>query len=155
VSAQRRPAAERFVPMTVADLDAVMAIEAEVYPFPWTRGNFHDSLHAGHSCWTLRDADGALAGYSIVMLALDEAHLLNLTVARPFHGSGCGWQLLDWMARRACEHGARTLLLEVRPTNGAAVRLYERYGFQRIGLRRDYYPALGGREDAWVLRITL
>ncbi len=143
------------MPMLATDLDAVMTIEVDVYPFPWTRGNFQDSLHAGHSCWTLRDERGALAGYSIVMLALDEAHLLNLTVARAFHGSGCGWQLLDWMARRAYEHGARTMLLEVRPTNTAAVRLYERYGFERIGLRRDYYPAPGGREDAWVLRITL
>ncbi len=92
----------------------------QIYPFPWTRGNFADSLHAGYSCWVLRDAGGQLLAYAIVMLALDEAHLLNLSVARDAQRAGLGWRTLQWMAEVSREHGARTMLLEVRPSNPAA-----------------------------------
>jgi ribosomal-protein-alanine N-acetyltransferase len=155
MSAQLRPAPERFEPMSRGDLDAVLAVEDEIYPFPWTRGNFEDSLHAGYSAWILRDADATLIAYAVMMLAVDEAHLLNLSVARRYHRHGYGWTMLEWMAARARDHGARTMLLEVRPSNAPARRLYERYGFERIGVRRGYYPSHGGREDALVLRIAL
>ncbi len=155
MSAVVRPAEERFEPMLMRDVDEIVAIEREIYPFPWTRGNFQDALAAGYSAWVLRDADDALIGYAVVMLALDEAHLLNLSVARPYQRYGFGWRLLDWMAQRARDHGARTMLLEVRPSNVAAQRLYARYGFERIGVRRGYYPSHGGREDALVMRISL
>ena len=89
------------------------------------------------------------------MFAIDEAHLLNLSVAREVQRGGLGWRTLEWMAEVARGHGARTMLLEVRPSNPAAIRLYERYGFQHIGVRRGYYPAHNGREDAVVMRITL
>jgi [ribosomal protein S18]-alanine N-acetyltransferase len=155
VSALLRPDDARYAPMTDADLDEVVAAESEIYPFPWTRGNFVDALHAGYSAWVLRDAAGRVAAYSVLMMALDEAHLLNLSVARQAQRTGLGWRTLDWMAGVARGHGGRTMLLEVRPTNEAAVRLYERYGFDRIGVRRGYYPAHGGREDAIVMRIAL
>lgn len=155
MSALPRPAPDRYAPMTEGDLDDVVAVEEDIYPFPWTRGNFADSLNAGYSCWVLRDSDGSLQAYGIVMIALDEAHLLNLSVARGFQRGGLGWRTLEWMAGAAREHGARTLLLEVRPSNPAALRLYERYGFQRVGVRRGYYPAHDGREDAIVMRIPL
>ncbi len=155
MSAVVRPAEERFEPMLTRDVDEIVAIEREIYPFPWTRGNFQDALAAGYSAWVLRDADGALIGYAVVMLALGEAHLLNLSVARAYQRCGFGWRLLDWMAQRARDHGARTMLLEVRPSNVAAQRLYARYGFERIGVRRGYYPSHGGREDALVMRISL
>ena len=96
-----------------------------------------------------------LIALPVLMVALDEAHLLNLSVARAYQRQGLGWQLLDWMAARAREHGARTLLLEVRPSNAPARRLYERYGLKKIGMRRDYYPAERGREDAEVMSISL
>ena len=160
MSAVARPLEERFAPMLMADLDEVIAIEDTVYPFPWTRGNFEDSLRAGYCAWTLRVADAAqraapLVAYAIVMIALDEAHLLNLSVARSWHRAGLGWRMLEWMAQQSRDHGARNMLLEVRPSNTAAQRLYQRYGFQRIGVRRGYYPALDGREDAIVMRIAL
>jgi ribosomal-protein-alanine N-acetyltransferase len=155
MSAVVRPAEERFEPMLASDLDDIVAIEREIYPFPWTRGNFQDSLAAGYSAWLLRDASGEVIAYAIVMLALDEAHLLNLSVARPYQRLGFGWRMLEWMARQARDYGARTMLLEVRPSNAPAQRLYERYGFERIGVRRAYYPAYGGREDAVVMRIAL
>ena len=141
--------------MTTGDLDDVVRVEAQIYPFPWTHGNFADSLRSGYSCWVLRDRVGALQAYAIVMLTLDEAHLLNLSVARDCQGLGLGWRTLEWIAQVARGHGARTMLLEVRPSNPAAIRLYERYGFQRIGVRRGYYPAADGREDAIVMRVTL
>jgi ribosomal-protein-alanine N-acetyltransferase len=83
------------------------------------------------------------------------AHLLNLSVAQEAQRTGLGWRTLEWMADVARGYGARTMLLEVRPSNAAALRLYERYGFERIGVRRGYYPAHSGREDAIVMRIAL
>lgn len=156
MSAQPLPVlAEGFAPLGPLDLDEVMAIERAVYPFPWTRGNFDDALRAGYCAWTLRDAAGALVAYAVVMIVLDEAHLLNLSVAAGRQRAGNGWRMLDWIAQRAREHGARSLLLEVRPSNLAALRLYERYGFTPIGRRRGYYPAASGREDAQVMRVVL
>ncbi len=154
-----RAAQDHFVPMRRDDLDEVLAIENEVYPFPWTRGNFDDALRAGYSAWLLRSGDrrdpGALIAYAIVMIAVDEAHLLNLSVAQACQRGGYGWRMLEWVAEQSRGHGARSMLLEVRPSNMPAQRLYERYGFQRIGVRRGYYPAHGGREDALVMRIAL
>ncbi len=155
MSAQPKADDDRYAPMLEADLDEVVAAEKLIYPFPWTRGNFLDALHAGYSAWALRDPQRRIAAYAVLMRALDEAHLLNLSVARHAQRSGLGWRTLDWMADVARGYGARTMLLEVRPSNDAALRLYQRYGFERIGVRRGYYPANGGREDAIVMRIPL
>ena len=155
MSAVLREAPERYAPMTPADLADVVVVEREIYPFPWTRGNFADALAAGYSAWVLRGADGGLQAYAVVMPVLDEAHLLNLSVARQHQGEGLGFRTLRWVSEVARDYGARSLLLEVRPSNLTALRLYERYGFQRIGLRRAYYPAHEGREDAIVMRIAL
>lgn len=158
MSALLRPADEDeqpFVPMSDGDLDEIVAVERDIYPFPWTRGNFVDALLAGYSGWVLRSSIGPIEAYGVVMLALDEAHLLNLSVARDAQRRGVGWRTLEWLAEAARGHGARTMLLEVRPSNAAAARLYERYGFERIGVRRGYYPAHNGREDAIVMRIAL
>jgi [ribosomal protein S18]-alanine N-acetyltransferase len=150
---------DHFAPMVVADLDEVLAIERAVYPFPWTRGNFDDALRAGYSAWTLRAGarghPAPLVAYAIVMIAVDEAHLLNLSVAQGWQRGGYGWRMLEWVAQQSRDHGARSMLLEVRPSNLPAQRLYDRYGFTRIGIRRGYYPAHEGREDALVLRIAL
>ena len=155
MSALPRAGVDRYAPMSQEDLDGVVAAEKEIYPFPWTRGNFTDALQAGYSAWVLRDAAGRVAAYSVMMMALDEAHLLNLSVERRAQRTGLGWRTLDWMAEVARGYGGRTMLLEVRPSNQVALRLYERYGFERIGVRRGYYPADGGREDAVVMRISL
>lgn len=155
MSAQLRPVPDRYAPMTAADIDDVARVERDIYPFPWTHGNFQDSLRSGYSCWVLRGERDELRAYAIVMLALDESHLLNLSVGRDWQRRGLGWNTLEWVAEVSRGHGARTMLLEVRPSNPAALRLYERYGFQRIGVRRGYYPAAEGREDAIVMRATL
>ncbi|MGH8702779.1 MAG: GNAT family N-acetyltransferase, partial [Burkholderiales bacterium] len=109
--------------MTGADLDAVVAIEETVYPHPWTRGNFSDSLEAGYQCWVAECA-GAMAGYSVMMVAAEEAHLLNLSVASRWQRRGIGREVLNFVLRLARDSGAARILLEVRPSNGAARSLY-------------------------------
>jgi ribosomal-protein-alanine N-acetyltransferase len=141
-------------PMAEADLPAVMAIENAIYAFPWTSGNFRDALAAGYQCRTYR-RDGETIGYAVLMHASDEAHLLNLSIAADFQRQGYGSLLLLRVCELAREHGARRLFLEVRPSNVAALRLYERNGFRQIGRRREYYPAPAGREDALILGLPL
>ncbi len=144
----------RLEPMREADLAEVAAAESEIYTHPWSRGNFADSLRARYQCYTLRrGAD--LIGYFVLMVAAGEAHLLNLSVAAAHQRQGHGSALLADAMRLARELGARTLFLEVRPSNLGAQALYRRFGFRRIGLRRGYYPAQGGREDALVLSFAL
>lgn len=146
----------RIGPMCLADVDVVQAIEASAYTHPWTRGNFMDSLASGYRCRTLLDAGNRIIGYVLVMAAAGEAHLLNLTVLPALHGRGLGRMLLDHAVTIAREDRASSMFLEVRPSNIRAIRIYERYGFARIGLRKGYYPAAGGsREDAVVMRIAL
>ena len=142
--------------MQVDDLPAVLEIENAVYPYPWTRANFLDSLYAGHEAWVLRDDKGVLLGYFFIMLIVDEAHLLNISVRGDLHGRGIGRLLLDRVAQLAREKGMASILLEVRPSNACAIKLYERFGFGQIGRRKAYYPAAGnGREDAVVMRFSL
>lgn len=146
----------RFAPMQVSDLPEVLAIENDVYPHPWTRGNFLDSMYSGYETWTLREESGALAGYFLLMLAVDEAHLLNISVRRDLHGKGVGRLQLDKVAEIAREKGMTSILLEVRPSNHRALAIYLRYGFVQIGQRKGYYPAEGNtREDAIVMRYSL
>jgi ribosomal-protein-alanine N-acetyltransferase len=144
-------------PMVVADIDEVYALEQSVFPHPWSRGNFADSLSSGYDAWVLREPDeGQLAGYFLVMYAVDEAHLLDVAVSGARHGSGLGRFLLDRIAARSREKGMASILLEVRPSNERALQVYERYGYTQIGRRKGYYPAHEGkREDAIVMRYAL
>ena len=141
-------------PMQTADLDAVMRIERKIYLHPWTRGNFRDSLNAGYSCWIYQFAQ-SIVGYAVMMVAADEAHLLNLSITTEWQRQGWGKKLLQQMLGLARQHRARVMLLEVRPSNVAALGLYESYGFKRIALRRGYYPADPVREDAILLELRL
>ena len=153
MSAVLRPAPS-FEPMTEADLRPVLEIEKSIYAFPWTPGNFHDSLRAGYSCWVYRDG-GELIGYAVLMLAAGEAHLLNLSVAIHAQSRGHGRTLLNNVAGFARKYGAKVLFLEVRPSNEVGQRLYAGYGFKQVGVRRSYYPARRGREDALVFSLAL
>lgn len=138
-----------FFPMNERDLDGVAGLEAELQAFPWSRGNFADSLQAGHSVWVLR-IGGDLVGFSVVMSVLDEAHLLNIGVNRRYQGRGYGARLLRQVMENARLNGAQKLFLEVRPSNDQAVALYRHFGFRQIGLRKGYYRAADGREDALI-----
>ncbi len=142
--------------MTVADLDAVLAIEAMAYPHPWSRGNFIDSLAAGYSAELRLDGDGSLLGYFVALPGFEETHLLNITVAPARKRSGQGRALLAGLVDHALRRGDLRLWLEVRPSNLPARGLYRDFGFAEVGCRRGYYPAEGGRrEDALVLRLAL
>lgn len=141
-------------PMQTADLDAVMRIERGIYSHPWTRGNFRDALNAGYSCWIYQFAQ-SIVGYAVIMVTADEAHLLNLSIAAEWQRQGWGRKLLQHMLDLARQHKAQVMLLEVRPSNVAALGLYEGFGFRRIALRRGYYPAGAEREDAILLELRL
>lgn len=147
-----RPHAE---PMQLRDLDEVIAVERAVYEFPWTPGNFRDSMSAGYDCWVYRSEHDALIGYGVLMMGVGEAHLLNISIAAPFQRNGYGARLLEHFIDLAKRRSMDLLCLEVRPSNEAARRLYVRRGFRQVGLRRGYYPAGDGREDALVLTLAL
>ena len=145
-----------YAPMRLQDVDDVVALEQSVFPHPWSRANFTDSLSSGYDAWVLRDAHGALHGYYLLMPAVDEAHLLDVAVAASLQRRGLGRYLLDKAAARARGLGMASILLEVRPSNTRALDVYRRYGYVEIGRRRAYYPAHEGqREDAIVMRYTL
>ncbi|MGH8686471.1 MAG: ribosomal protein S18-alanine N-acetyltransferase [Burkholderiales bacterium] len=140
--------------MRETDLEPVLAIERAVYTHPWTKGNFADSLRARYCCRTWR-LGGELLGYFVMIVAAGEAHLLNLSIAAAWQRRGHGSALLAEAMRLARELGAVSMFLEVRPSNRPGQALYERNGFRKIALRRGYYPAASGREDALVLRRAL
>lgn len=141
-------------PMLASDIDQVSAVEAEVAAFPWTRGHFSDCLKAGYSAWVLR-CDGKIAAFAVLMMVVDEGHLLNIGVGDAFQRNGLGARLLDHVILRTQESGGLSLMLEVRPSNEKALSLYHRFGFTEIGRRKGYYPSHLGREDAIVLRRML
>lgn len=139
----------RFRPMTEADIEAVLKIEYAAFSHPWTRGLFLDSLKT-YDCWVMFEGSQQV-GHGIIQVILDEAHLLNITIKAESQGRGLGLQLLEHLMQHARSRGANDCFLEVRASNQSAYRLYERYGFNEVGRRRDYYPAVGGREDALVM----
>jgi len=153
MSAVLKPTA-LLAPMREQDLAQVMAIESALYTHPWTRGNFADSLRAGYECRSYR-VQGELIGYFVLLAAAGEAHLLNLSIAEAHQRRGYGTALLNEATALARKLGAKDLFLEVRPSNRGAQELYYRYGFRKIAVRRDYYPARSGREDALVLSLAL
>jgi len=140
--------------MNSNDLDAVLAMERRIYDFPWTRGNFLDSLAAGYSSWLMREG-GQLLGYAVMMRVLDEAHLLNISIAPERQRAGLGSWLLQRLFELARGQGAARMYLEVRRSNVSGREFYLRHGFVQIGERPDYYPAKNAREDALVLERSL
>ena len=141
-------------PMSVSDLDAIMAIERVNFPFPWTEGNFKDSMNSGYLCLVMEQAKQVM-GYAVLMMVLDEAHLLNISVAQSHQGQGWGRYLLVQMMEMGREKGGLNMFLEVRPSNHSALGLYESMGFNEMGIRPGYYPAHNGREDAVLMGMAL
>ena len=137
--------------MTVQLLDAVLAIEVQAYTFPWTRGNFIDSLAANYLARVLLAEDGELIGYFVAMQGFEEMHLLNLTVAARHQGQGHAHRLLAELYALCASCSATAVWLEVRESNERARALYGREGFVEAGRRRDYYPAPQGRHEDAIL----
>lgn len=140
--------------MRPTDLGVVADLEKSLYAFPWSLGNFRDSVNAGYDCWVACHGDQVI-GYAILMVALDEAHLLNIAVATGWQRRGIGRAFLDFILGVASDAKCEIVYLEVRPSNVAARQMYREAGFQQIAIRPSYYPAHGGREDALFLGITL
>jgi [ribosomal protein S18]-alanine N-acetyltransferase len=151
-----RREARQLLPLTIAQLDAVMVIETSAYAFPWTRGNFIDSIAAGYVARVLWGDASQLLGYYIAMAGVDEMHLLNITVAPAFQGRGHARFMLDDLVADCRQRQAKQLWLEVRESNARARAVYLHLGFQHIGQRKGYYPAARGRrEDATVMALAI
>lgn len=133
--------------MLETDLKAVLAIEQEANPFPWSLKNFSDCLRAGYSAWVVCD-DTAIIGFTIVQKIVDELHLLNICIKSSWQGQGQGKKLLAHISDFAEDESCKSILLEVRASNQRAQKLYLQTGFNEMSLRRNYYPAEKGREDA-------
>ena len=137
-------------PMLESDIADILQIECAAYAFPWNRNIFKGCLREDYCCRVV-EMYGEIAGYAIMSMGKDEAHLLNLCVDPDHHGMGLGDQLLKFVFDFARKHKAVTTFLEVRPSNEAARRFYERRGFVEVGMRTNYYPARFGREDAIIM----
>ena len=154
-----------FMPMQAADLDEVLKIESVSHIHPWTKGNFSDSLAAGHWAYCIRpQVDQMVKGsyldpavlwaYCILFPAVDELHLLNITVSPNLRKLGLGQRMMAAIEGVAAQQKMPRIILEVRPSNTAAITLYQKLGYEQIGVRKNYYPAnleTGSREDALVL----
>ena len=145
----------QFEPMTEARLDEVVAIEQIAYAHPWAHRNFADSVAAGYQAQLLTAGDNLL-GYFVAMRGFDEVHLLNITVAPMHQGQGWARVMLDALTLWSRAQGAQWLWLEVRISNYRALQIYQRYGYRRVGQRKNYYPVgQGKREDAIVMSLKL
>lgn len=144
----------RFRPMSLADVPAVATVERSSYAFPWSEGVFRDCVRVGYFCRVI-EAAGEVGGYGIMSCGAGEAHILNICVRNDLRSGGVGKRLMLYLLDRARELHMQDVFLEVRPSNTVAIRLYEHLGFSRVGLRKGYYQAASGREDALVYKLVL
>ena len=141
-------------PMHELDVPVIVAIERAAYQFPWSEGIFRDCLRVGYVC-RVADVGGDMVGYGIMSAGAGEAHILNVCIRDEYRGRGLARKVLVYLLDRARASGMYAAFLEVRPSNKAAARLYQSMGFEQVGVRRGYYQATVGREDAAVLRQVL
>ena len=141
--------------MSEADLPTIFDIEERAYEHGWTEGILKDCLRVGYLCWTV-EMDGKIIGYGIISVAsaIDEAHLLNLAIDPEFQHRGLGRKVLCFLIDVIQKQGIKTIFLEVRDSNRAAIALYLDEGFNQIGVRNDYYPTDNGREDAIIMALS-
>ena len=143
-----------FRAMTREDLQQVTAIEQRSTPHPWRESHFADSMKSGYQC-LVAELDGKVMGHAVMMIAVDQADLLIITIDQAYQGKGYGQQLLNHVMEVASEKLCHTLLLEVRCSNNKAFNLYLNTGFSEIGIRKNYYPAGKGWEDAIIMALDL
>jgi ribosomal-protein-alanine N-acetyltransferase len=136
------------------DLNAIELIENEVHAYPWTRGNFLDSIKSNHTCLMMK-LYNEIIGYTVIMFVLDECHLLNISIKKSMQKQGYGSHLLNEVIRRANLASSKTIYLEVRVSNQAAIHLYDKYGFNEMSIRKDYYRTKEGREDAVLMGLVI
>ena len=151
MSAVIKPELITIRPMTEEDLEEILIIENVVYDFPWNKTIFNDCLRVGYCCWVMLNNRNEIDAYGIMSVAAGECHILNLCVHPQAQGFGLGKKLLYKLLLVARKHHADTAFLEVRPSNKIAITLYSNSGFNEVGMRRNYYPAKHGREDAIIM----
>lgn len=144
----------KFREMSELDLAKVLSVEQNAYAYPWAEGNFSDCLTGNYESWLL-ELSGELIGHGVISVAVGEAHLLNICVASHYHGQGFGRMILRYLINRSRELDAGVMFLEVRESNLPALALYQSEGYQKIGLRKHYYPAIDGKEHAIVMSLQL
>lgn len=144
----------RFRQMNLSDVPSVMVVERDSYPFPWSEGIFRDCVRVGYFCRVV-EFRGTVYGYGIMSFGAGEAHILNICIHRVMREQGVGRKLLEFLLDHARKAGMLDAFLEVRPSNPVAIHLYESMGFKRVGVRKAYYQASPGREDAWIYKLPL
>ena len=133
--------------MEIGDIETVMQVETKAYTYPWTEGIFKDCIRVGYDCW-LALAEDSIVAHAVISIAAGESHILNISVAEDQQGRGFGKQFIEFLVGIARQKKASVIMLEVRPSNIAAINCYNAVGFNEIGCRKDYYPGPNGREDA-------
>ncbi len=150
MSAVIKPESPRIRPMEILDIKRVMKVELAAYEFPWTPNIFRDCLRVGYYCCVIEDA-GEVIGHAVMSYGVGECHILNVCILPELQRQGLGRQLIAHLLEVGHRNGVRIAFLEVRLSNAVAYRLYEDLGFTEVGIRKDYYPAIHGREDAMIL----
>jgi [ribosomal protein S18]-alanine N-acetyltransferase len=140
--------------MLLTDVDRVILIEREIFLFPWSPGNFSDSINTGYHCQIL-EQDNTLFGYGVMTIGADEAHILTIGIAAEWQSKGWGKALLNYFIQLAKQENAKSMILDVRVSNHGAANLYRQIGFEQIAIRKGYYPAMCEREDAIVMQLML
>jgi len=143
-----------FQVMTEADLDDILAIENVSHTHPWSIGIFQDCLRVGYYSPMLKSGEEIIA-YGVMSIAVEEAHIFNVCVSSEYRGKGFGLQMMEHLLKVAKEKSAKSVFLEVRPSNEVAIQLYNKIGFLEVGIRKDYYPAKKGREDALIFAMDI
>ncbi len=144
----------KFREMSESDLVMVLDVERNAYEYPWTEGNFNDCLSGNYEIWLL-ESKGRVIGHGVISVAVGEAHLLNICVAQSCHSQGIGRFILRYLIERSRTLDATVMFLEVRESNLPALALYQSEGYEKIGLRKNYYPTVVGREHAIVMSLKL
>ena len=141
-------------PMLIDEVEAIAGIDARAYPYPWSEQIFRDCINSRYHC-VVYENDQQILGYAVLSVAVGEAHILNICILPEKQNSGLGRDLLNYLIELAREQQVETIFLEVRISNEPAKRLYDRVGFNELGIRKNYYPAKDGREDALVLAMNI
>ena len=141
-------------PMLETEVMAITKIDAQAYPYPWSEQIFRDCLKSRYYCMVYEN-DHEMLGYAVLSVAAGEAHILNICILPEKQNRGLGRDLLNYLVELAREKRVETMFLEVRLSNEPAKRLYDRMGFNELGIRKNYYPAKQGKEDALVLAMDI
>jgi len=141
----------QFDIMQLDDLNTVYQLEITNYPIPWSKGVIKDCIQSDYHSILLKCKE-KIIGYAFLMTAYDESHLLNMCIDKSQQGKGLGRKLLKYLENICIYSQSTSFLLEVRKSNPIAHSLYQSFGFEEIGLRKNYYRTLDGREDAIVMK---